>query len=90
MLMCHSNVAHMRSTSIRELKHDTSTVLGWVEAGETVEVRRRNRPVAVLSPPAPRKAIPRPQFAARLRAVYGRKVLPTTGTAVVGEARGET
>ena len=90
MLMCHSNVSHMRSTSIRELKHDTSTVLGWVEAGETVEVRRRNRPVAVLSPPAPRKAIARPQFAARLRAVYGSKVLPTTGTAVVGEARGET
>ncbi len=33
---------------IRELKHDTATVLGWVEA---VEIRRRGKLVAVMSPP---------------------------------------
>jgi antitoxin (DNA-binding transcriptional repressor) of toxin-antitoxin stability system len=41
----------MKITTIRELKHDTSTVLGWVAGGESVEVRRRNHPVVILSPP---------------------------------------
>ena len=40
----------MKTTTIRELKHDTSTVLAWVASGESVEVRRHREPVAILSP----------------------------------------
>lgn len=86
--MCHVTVAHMKTTTIRELKHATSTVLGWVAAGEMVEVRRRNHPVAVLSPPKRAGRIVRPDFVARLRKVYGSTVLPGTGTAIVSESRG--
>lgn len=86
--MCHVNVAHMKTTTIRELKHATSTVLGWVAAGETVEVRRRNQPVAVLSPPKRAGRIAKPDFAARLRNVYGSAALPVTGTAIISESRG--
>ena len=86
--MCHVNVTRMRTTTIRELKHATSTVLGWVAAGETVEVRRRNQPVAVLSPPKRPGRMVKPDFMARLRRVYGSTVLPTTGTAMVSESRG--
>jgi antitoxin (DNA-binding transcriptional repressor) of toxin-antitoxin stability system len=80
----------MRITTIRELKHDTTTVLAWVADGETVEVRRRNQPVAVLSPPRRRSAIQRPDFAARLRSVYGRKHLAMTGTQLVSTMRGDS
>lgn len=86
--MCHYNVSQMRSTTIRELKHSTSEVLAWVAQGETVEVRRRNEPVALLMPPGSKPA-DRPDFAARLREIYGDTVLPTTGTSVVSESRGE-
>ena len=86
--MCHVNVSRMKTTTIRELKHAKSSVLGWVAAGETVEVRRRNRPVAVLSPPKRSRRVVKPDFAARLRSVYGSTVLPTTGTAIVSESRG--
>ena len=82
--MCHV----MKTTTIRELKHATTTVLGWVAGGESVEVRRRNEPVAVLSPPTRRVRVVRPDFVARLRAIYGAKVLATTGTDVVAESRG--
>jgi len=41
-----SHVSPMRTTTIRELKHDTTTVLSWVAGGESVEVRRRG---AVMS-----------------------------------------
>lgn len=80
----------MKSTTIRELKHDTSTVLGWVAAGESVEVRRRNRPVAILSPPKRAGRIARPDFAKRLRGIYGSVVLPATGTDLISESRGDT
>jgi antitoxin (DNA-binding transcriptional repressor) of toxin-antitoxin stability system len=80
----------MKITTIRELKHDTSTVLGWVAAGESVEVRRRNHPVAILSPPRRARRSTKPDFAERLRSVYGSVVLPVTGTEVVSDSRGDT
>lgn len=88
--MCHNNVSHMRITTIRELKHDTTTVLSWVAEGQTVEVRRRNQPVALLSPPERRAAVKRPDFAARLRSIYGRKCLKTTATSLISDARGDS
>jgi antitoxin (DNA-binding transcriptional repressor) of toxin-antitoxin stability system len=80
----------MKRTTIRELKHETSTVLRRVAAGETVEVCRRDEPVAILSPPGRKSRVIRPDFAARLRAIYGAKVLATTGSDLVSEARGES
>lgn len=88
--LCHINVAPMKITTIRELKHDTSTVLSWVASGETVEVRRRAQPVAILSPPQRGSRVRRPDFAGRLKAIYGAKVLRTTATDVISAARGES
>jgi antitoxin (DNA-binding transcriptional repressor) of toxin-antitoxin stability system len=80
----------MKTTTIRELKHDTTTVLSWVAGGESVEVRRRGAPVAVLSPAKRKARVVRPDFAGRLKATYGTKRTPTTGTDLVAEARGES
>jgi len=82
------NVSPMKQTTIRELKHATTRVLAMVESGQTVEVTRRKKPVAVLSPPGRGRAPEKPDFAARLRGIYGERVLGTTGTELVGEARG--
>lgn len=87
--MCYIIVSHMKTASIRELKHDTNTVLGWVAAGESVEVQRRGARVAVLSPQARMKRIVMPDFLARMRTAYGDKVLSTTGTELVTESRGD-
>ena len=88
--MCHGNVSHMKSTTIRELKHDTSTVLAWVAGGESVEVRRHREPVAILSPVRRAARIVRPDFAARLTAIYGKSRAAITGTELISEARGES
>jgi len=88
--MCHVNVSHVKTTTIRELKHDTTKVLSWVAGGESVEVLRRNVPVAVLSPPSRSTDVPRPDFTARLKTIYGSRELPTTGTELVSGARGES
>lgn len=77
----------MKTATIRELKHDTAAVLAWVEQGETVEVRRRGQSVALLSPPK-KRARSRPDFAARLKAIYGTKVLARTATDLLAAERG--
>lgn len=87
--MCHISVSHVKRTTIRQLKHETSAVLRWVAAGETVEVCRRDEPVAILSPPTRRARVARPDFARRLRDIYGTKALRTTGTNLVSESRGD-
>lgn len=79
----------MKRTSIRELKHETRKVLAMVESGETIEVRRRNQPVAILSPAGHDGPVERPDFAARLKGIYGDTVLESTGTDLVHDARGE-
>jgi antitoxin (DNA-binding transcriptional repressor) of toxin-antitoxin stability system len=80
----------MKTTTIRELKHETTKVLSWVARGETVEVRRRRELVARLLPPDVRGPTARPDFLARLRSIYGVRVLRRTGTQVVSESRGDS
>ena len=79
----------MKKATIRELKHETTAVLRRVAAGETVQVCRRNEPVAVLSPVQREAPVVRPDFAARLREIYGDVVLPTTATDLISESRGD-
>ena len=81
----------MKTTNIRELKHSTTAVLEWVEQGETVQITRRNKVVAILSPPQaekPKRAIRR-DFGKDLGATCGDRVMPTTGTEIVSYGSGE-
>lgn len=80
----------MKTTTIRELRHDTTTVLSWVAGGESVEIRKRGVPVALLSPCKHPEKVVRPDFAARMREIYGDGMLPVTGTDLISESRGET
>lgn len=68
----------MKTASIRKVRHDFSTVLAWVAAGEEVTVLNRIRPVARICPPRA-QAITKfkmPDFVARAKAVFGEKVIP--------------
>ncbi len=70
---------HMKIATLRQLRHDFGSVLAWVEQGEAVEISKRGRIIALLSPPPQRnsgKPKKRPDFAARLKRIYGDKVLP--------------
>ena len=71
-------MCHMKTATIRQIRHDFSTVLNWVEDGEQVEVSKRGKVVALITQPPATKLGParkRPDFAARLRRIYGDKVL---------------
>ena len=80
-------MSDMKSIAVRDLHHRLKAVLDEVERGETVEIRRRNRPVARLVPPAGRgKPEPWPDLLGRVRAIYGgRRVRETTSLAIARE-----
>jgi antitoxin (DNA-binding transcriptional repressor) of toxin-antitoxin stability system len=75
----------MPSVNLRQLR-DTRQLLTWLEAGEVVELRKRNQIVGRIVPESPRtKPVEWPDFAARLKRIYGDRVL--TPVADLIEAR---
>ena len=76
----------MRTATLRKLRHDFGSVFAWIEQGEPVGISKRGKIIALLSPPPrpkPAKPKKRPNFAARLKRIYGDLVLP--GDVVVEE-----
>jgi antitoxin (DNA-binding transcriptional repressor) of toxin-antitoxin stability system len=66
----------MPSVNLRQLR-DTRQLLAWLEAGEVVDLRKRNRVVARIVPESPkRQPVEWPDFAARLKSIYGDRVIP--------------
>lgn len=61
----------MRDITMRQLR-DTRQIERWLEAGETLRLRKRNRPLAQITPidqPLAKKELP--DFAARRRKIFG-------------------
>jgi len=68
---------HMKTASIRDVRHHFNRVLEWVADGEEVDITNRRRSVARLVPVPRRKAARRcmPDVSARLQKVFGQKVI---------------
>jgi antitoxin (DNA-binding transcriptional repressor) of toxin-antitoxin stability system len=66
----------MPSVNLRQLR-DTRQLLAWLDAGEVVELRKRNQVVARIVPESPKiQPVEWPDFAARRRAIFGDRVIP--------------
>ena len=65
----------MRSMNIRQLR-DTRRLKAWLRAGNTVELRERDRVIARIVPEKQaEKPVQWPDFAARRKKVFGDRVL---------------
>ncbi|MHB8216676.1 MAG: hypothetical protein ACYDDS_11400 [Candidatus Sulfotelmatobacter sp.] len=64
------------SVNIRQLR-DTRRLKTWLRAGETVELRERDRVIARIVPERVEKStVQYPDFAARRKKIFGDRVLP--------------
>lgn len=64
----------MQSVNLRQLR-DTRQLKTWLKAGETVELRERDKVLARIVPEQPAaKAVEWPDFAARLEEMWGDRV----------------
>jgi antitoxin (DNA-binding transcriptional repressor) of toxin-antitoxin stability system len=66
----------MPTVNLRQLRN-TRQLLSWLEAGEVVELRKRNKVVARIVPESPRiQPVEWPDFAARRLAIFGDRMIP--------------
>ncbi|HUA65214.1 MAG TPA: type II toxin-antitoxin system prevent-host-death family antitoxin [Alphaproteobacteria bacterium] len=68
----------MKTANVRQLRHAFGAVMEWVAAGEQVEIVKKGKTIAVLSPPPPSKSkkFKLPDFEARRKRIFGDRVLP--------------
>jgi antitoxin (DNA-binding transcriptional repressor) of toxin-antitoxin stability system len=69
----------MKTANVRQLRHDFGSVLDWVTDGHQVEIVKKGKVIALLSPPpkpAPPKKFKLPDFEARRKCIFGDRVMP--------------
>ena len=68
----------MKTANVRQLRHAFGDVMEWVAGGQQVEIVKKGKVIALLSPPprANRKKVKLPDFAARQNRIFGGQVLP--------------
>jgi antitoxin (DNA-binding transcriptional repressor) of toxin-antitoxin stability system len=82
-------MSNMGSTiTVRELQKHLKRVLATVARGQTLQVTRRRRLVAVLGPPRRTTAEAWPDLEARAHSVLGTRVVPSASDTVIAD-RGE-
>jgi antitoxin (DNA-binding transcriptional repressor) of toxin-antitoxin stability system len=82
---------HMKTASVRDLRQNFARILAWLQAGEEVAITLRRQAIATLSPRPRKKRArrPMPDLGARLRRVFGRRVIPDqTMKAILDQDRG--
>ncbi len=81
----------MKTASVRDLRQNFARVLAWLEAGEEVAITLRRQAIATLIPCPQKKRArrPMPDLTARLRKVFGQRVIPDqTLKAILNQDRG--
>jgi antitoxin (DNA-binding transcriptional repressor) of toxin-antitoxin stability system len=69
----------MKTANVRQLRHNFGSVLDWVTDGEQVEIVKKGKIIALLSPPPSRpkpKKFKLPDFEARRKRIFGDRVMP--------------
>jgi prevent-host-death family protein len=69
----------VKTANVRQLRHDFGSILDWVADGQQVEIVKKGKVVALLSPPkspAKPKKIKLPDFEARRKRIFGNRIMP--------------
>ena len=74
---------HMKRATVRDLRYDFPKVEKMLAQGETIEITKRNRVLGTLVPGNAPKKIQVPDFMARLKKIYGDKVLKVSGAGLI-------
>ena len=74
---------HMKRATVRDLRYDFPKVEKMLAEGESIEITKRNQVIGTLSPANIPRKVEFPDFMARLKKIYGDKVLKVTGADLV-------
>jgi antitoxin (DNA-binding transcriptional repressor) of toxin-antitoxin stability system len=79
---------HMKTASVRDLRYAFKKIERLLNQGEEVQITKRRRVIARLVPETMEAAKESPDFMARLRSIYGDKVLAVSGAELLSSDRG--
>jgi antitoxin (DNA-binding transcriptional repressor) of toxin-antitoxin stability system len=85
--VCDAKMYHMKQASIRDLRYDFKKIERLLHQGEEVQITKRRRIIARLVPEGPEATTHLPDFMARLRTIYGDKVLAVSGAELLASDR---
>ena len=78
---------HMKKASVRDLRYGFKKIERLLLQGEEVQITKRRRVIARLTPERAQTPAEMPDFLGRLHAIYGEKILPTSGADLVAADR---
>jgi Antitoxin of toxin-antitoxin stability system len=77
----------MRKATVRDLRYRFSEIENLLQEGEEIQIVKRKRVVARIAPAGPGAPRKRPDFLARLKNIYGSKLLEVSGTDLLARER---
>ncbi len=84
---CDAKMHHMKTASIRDLRYRFAEVEHLLREGEEIQITKRRRVIARLIPAHTAVPSARPDFLARLKDLYGSKVLKISGAELLAQER---
>jgi antitoxin (DNA-binding transcriptional repressor) of toxin-antitoxin stability system len=77
----------MKKASVRDLRYAFKKIERLLHQGQEIQITKRRRVIARLVPDGAEAARPVPDFLARLRTIYGNKMLPVSGAELIAADR---
>jgi antitoxin (DNA-binding transcriptional repressor) of toxin-antitoxin stability system len=78
---------HMMKASVRDLRYDFKKIEHLLLHGEEIQITKRRRVIARLVPESEEVKKKMPDFRARIRKIYGDKVLAVSGADLISADR---
>jgi antitoxin (DNA-binding transcriptional repressor) of toxin-antitoxin stability system len=77
----------MERATVRDLRYRFKEVEAQLAAGGEIEIVKRNKVIGKLVPVSPAGPVEKPDFTARLREIWGDKILEPSGSELIAEDR---
>ena len=78
---------HMTKASVRDLRYEFKKIERRLLQGEEIQITKRRRVIARLVPERAEDAKKMPDFEARMRSIFGDKVLAVSGADLISADR---
>jgi len=78
---------HMTKASVRDLRYDFKKIERLLLRGEEIQITKRRRVIARLVPESEAVKKEMPDFAARVRKIFGDKMLAVSGAELIARDR---
>ncbi len=86
---CDAKMYHMKRASVRDLRYRFSLVEDLLREGQEVQITKRKRVIARLLPPEPSAPVAMPDFLGRMKKIFGKKRMKSSGAEQIARGREE-